>query len=74
MFPIITDVIIDPCKHLWAVRSCIICEVELWADAHVRYTYRAENDSHFGTGEPHFSRHYLSWFNDTRGDKGDGLK
>lgn len=33
VFPIITDVIIDPCKHLWAVRSCIICEVELWADA-----------------------------------------
>lgn len=28
----ITDVIIDPCKHLSLARSCIICEVELQAD------------------------------------------
>lgn len=39
----------------------------------VRYTYRAENDSHFGAGVLLFFHHYLPWFNGTGEDKGDGL-
>lgn len=41
----------------------------LWGT--VRYTHRAENDSHSGAGELHFSSHYLAWFNGTGSDKRD---
>lgn len=70
VFPLSLMSLSTPVNSSEAVRSCIICEVEPWGWCTVRYTYRAENDSHIGAGEPHFSRHYLAWFNDSGGDKG----
>lgn len=44
----ITDVIIDPFKHLWGCKE----QHNIWGGAAgwcaVRFTYRAENDSHVG--------------------------
>lgn len=69
--------LLTPVNISEAARSCIICEMELQSDAlsdtHWVENERVENDSHFGAAEPHFSNHYLPWFNDTETDKRDGL-